>query len=128
MRRIGVPISALPAGNGLDQPVTEPDACAGPRLPRRAPPRTKASHPRGSPCPRSALITHQHPDWPRLTWDAAVLAAPLAGVRHAQGRHLGTMTAIGFDARDEAEVETLTAELVPEHTDGTPQRSNRVPP
>ncbi|QDU83180.1 Adenosine monophosphate-protein transferase SoFic [Planctomycetes bacterium Pla163] len=57
-------------------------------------------------------FTHQLPDWPRLTWDAAALAAPLAAVRHAQGRHLGTMSALGFGAGDEAELESLTVELV----------------
>lgn len=55
---------------------------------------------------------HQLPDWPHLRWDAAALSAALAEVRHAQGRHLGTLEALGFGARDAAELESLTAELV----------------
>lgn len=51
-------------------------------------------------------------DWPHLTWDAERLAPVLARTRHEQGRLLGRMEAVGFDLRDEAELRTLTSDVV----------------
>ena len=55
---------------------------------------------------------HDRPEWPRFTWDDAALTSALADVRHRQGRHLGTMEALGFDVRAETSVATLTDEVV----------------
>src|SRR5260221_8094844 len=55
---------------------------------------------------------HQLPDWPKLTWDSSSLAAPLAAVRHQQGRLLGKMEALGFDLRSEASLSVLTSDVV----------------
>ena len=55
---------------------------------------------------------YQHPDWPEFVWDSEALAAPLAAVRHKQGRHLGKMEALGFDLRTEANLSALTEEVV----------------
>ncbi len=55
---------------------------------------------------------HEQPDWPRLTWDEAELAAGLASVRHRQGRLLGRMESLGFDLRTQAGLSTLTADVV----------------
>ncbi len=55
---------------------------------------------------------HQKPDWPNLTWDSEFLAAPLAAVRHKQGRLLGKMEGLGFDLRKEATLAALTNEVV----------------
>ena len=52
------------------------------------------------------------PEWPRFKWDAATLAAPLAELRHAQGRLLGRMEALGFGLREEAHLQTLTRDVV----------------
>ena len=41
-------------------------------------------------------------DWPRLTWQDGSIAAPLAAVRHDQGRLIGRMEALGFKLREEA--------------------------
>jgi len=43
-----------------------------------------------------------HPDWPRWRSDAALLAAPLAAARKAQGRVIGKAQAIGLDLIREA--------------------------
>ncbi len=43
-----------------------------------------------------------HPDWPRWRSDAALLAAPLAAGRKAQGRVIGKAQAIGLDLIREA--------------------------
>ncbi|HRJ79577.1 MAG TPA: DUF4172 domain-containing protein, partial [Planctomycetota bacterium] len=38
----------------------------------------------------------EQPDWPKLTWQDGSIAAPLAAVRHDQGRLIGRMEALGF--------------------------------
>ncbi len=55
---------------------------------------------------------HQLPDWPRFYWNQEVLAAPLAALRHKQGRLLGRMEALGFSLQKEAELETLTMDVL----------------
>ncbi len=55
---------------------------------------------------------HELADWPKLTWNAEALAAPLAAVRHDQGRLLGKMETLGFDMRSEASLTVLTADVV----------------
>ena len=55
---------------------------------------------------------HARPEWPHLTWDDAALTGALAAVRHRQGRHLGRMETLGFDAGVETSVTMLTDEVV----------------
>ncbi len=55
---------------------------------------------------------HQLPDWPKFHWDRDTLAEPLAEVRHRQGRLLGRMESLGFTLQKEAELETLTLEVL----------------
>lgn len=55
---------------------------------------------------------HQLPDWPRFNWDREALAAPLAEIRHRQGRLLGRMEGLGFALQKEAELETLTLDVL----------------
>ena len=54
----------------------------------------------------------QHPDWLNWRYDMTRLAAPLAMVRHVQGRLLGRMESLGFTLRDEAWLQTLTQDVV----------------
>jgi len=54
----------------------------------------------------------EYPTWPTFEWDSATLLLPLAEVRHAQGRLLGRMEALGFDPREEANLQTLTQDVV----------------
>jgi len=54
----------------------------------------------------------EQPDWPRLTWRDTSIAAPLAAVRHDQGRLIGRMAAMGFKLREEAVLQTLTQDVV----------------
>ena len=51
-------------------------------------------------------------DWPRFTWDRESIAAPLADVRFRQGKVLGYMRGLGFELKQEAELETLTLDVV----------------
>ena len=55
---------------------------------------------------------HELSSWPDFAWDSEALSAPLAAVRHKQGRHLGSMQALGFDHRQEASLQALTTEVV----------------
>lgn len=54
----------------------------------------------------------QQPEWPNWQIDMGSLAAPLASVRHAQGRLLGRMETLGFKLRDEAWLQTLTQDVI----------------
>ena len=55
---------------------------------------------------------HDLPDWPTLVWRTDAVATLLGAVRHKQGRHLGKMEVLGFDLRSEANLTTLTNDVV----------------
>src|ERR1035437_9993895 len=55
---------------------------------------------------------HERPDWPKFRWDQKALVAPLAAVRHRQGRLIGRMEALGFTLRKEAVLQTLTLDVL----------------
>ena len=55
---------------------------------------------------------HQATDWPAFRWNSEVLTQKLAHIRHRQGRLLGRMESLGFDLRTEANLNTLTVEVV----------------
>ncbi|GIW86333.1 MAG: cell division protein Fic [Isosphaeraceae bacterium] len=58
------------------------------------------------------MYIHQLDDWPKFRWDEEKLSAPLAAVRHRQGRLLGRMEALGFRLREEAVLDTLTQDVL----------------
>jgi Fic family protein len=58
------------------------------------------------------IYIHERDGWPRLRWDEAGLARPLGIVRHAQGRLLGQMEALGVAQREEASVRILTEDAL----------------
>lgn len=55
---------------------------------------------------------HSQTDWPKFTWDAAAVTAPLAGARMRQGLLLGRMQGLGFKIQAEATLESMTQEVV----------------
>jgi Fic family protein len=55
---------------------------------------------------------HELTEWPGFRWDHEGLAARLAAIRHRQGRLLGRMEALGFPLQREAELRTLTLDVV----------------
>ena len=59
-----------------------------------------------------AAYIHQLSDWPKFRWDQEALARPLAEVRHRQGRLVGRMESLGFMLQKEAELESLTLEVL----------------
>lgn len=58
------------------------------------------------------MYIHELPNWPRFDWHRERLAEPLADVRHRQGRLIGHMEALGFNLRQEAVLQTLTADVL----------------
>lgn len=58
------------------------------------------------------LYIHELADWPHFRWDNEVLARSLAEVRHRQGLLIGQMRALGFNFRQEAVLQTLTADVL----------------
>ncbi len=59
-----------------------------------------------------SIYIHQQPDWAQFRWDSARLANLLAAVRHKQGKLAGSMSALGFNLRSEAMLNTLTLDIL----------------
>lgn len=55
---------------------------------------------------------YNHENWPSFEWDVEALSAPLAALRHRQGRLIGRMEGLGFDLRNEAVLQTLTQDVL----------------
>jgi Fic family protein len=55
---------------------------------------------------------HHLPDWPAFHWDERALSPRLAAARHAQGRLIGRMEGLGFQLRSEANLQTLTQDVL----------------
>ncbi|RPH64814.1 MAG: Fic family protein [Acidobacteria bacterium] len=58
------------------------------------------------------MYIHDLPDWPRFHWNRDRLTDALSDVRHRQGRLIGRMEALGFNLRQEAVLQTLTADVL----------------
>jgi Fic family protein len=58
------------------------------------------------------MYIHELRDWPQFHWDKERISKVLPDIRHKQGRLLGRMEALGFILRQEAELDTLTAEVI----------------
>jgi Fic family protein len=58
------------------------------------------------------IYIHQKANWPHLKWNDAKLLPLLADVRHRQGRLLGRMEGLGFRLRAEANLTTLTTDVI----------------
>jgi Fic family protein len=54
----------------------------------------------------------QRKEWPKFRWDSEKLSPLLTRVSHAQGRMLGRMESLGLGPRQEAQVQTLTEDVV----------------
>ncbi|AVW89822.1 Fic family protein [Celeribacter baekdonensis] len=54
---------------------------------------------------------HEKPDWPKFVWQSEAIADSLGRVRHQQGRLIGRMEALGFDAQAEAVLSVLTEDV-----------------
>lgn len=61
---------------------------------------------------RSATYIYQLKEWPHFRWDAAVTAPLLAELRVKQAWLLGRMSALGFALQAEANLQTVTLDIV----------------
>jgi Fic family protein len=55
---------------------------------------------------------HNHQQWTQFRWDADHLSSKLADIRYHQGRLLGRMESLGFELQSEANLSTLTYDVV----------------
>jgi Fic family protein len=55
---------------------------------------------------------YQRKQWPRFRWDELKLAPLLVDVRHRQGRLLGRMEGLGFALQAEANLQTLSLDVI----------------
>ncbi len=55
---------------------------------------------------------YQLKDWPRFGWDHEKITSLLGPIRNRQGRLMGRMEALGFALRSEAQLETLTLDVL----------------
>lgn len=58
------------------------------------------------------MYIYQHPDWPTFQWDADQILPLLSEVRNKQGRLIGKMSLVGFDLKNEANLEVLTLDVI----------------
>jgi Fic family protein len=59
-----------------------------------------------------ARYIHELPDWPNFSFDEAIIAERLPAVSRKQGRLLGRMESLGFELQQEAELYTLTEDVL----------------
>lgn len=55
---------------------------------------------------------YEEKDWPNFNWDNEALSELLAETRFIQGKILGRMSGLGFSLQQEAQLNTLTRELI----------------
>lgn len=58
------------------------------------------------------MYVWQRKEWPRFEWSDARVLEPLGAARHRQGRLLGAMARLGFDLKQEAQLEALTENVI----------------
>lgn len=55
---------------------------------------------------------YQYSNWPRFTWRDSEINALFGEVRNLQGKVLGQISALGFSAKEEANLTTLTLDVI----------------
>ncbi len=58
------------------------------------------------------VYIYQHKNWPDFTWDNEQILHLLGEVRNKQGKIMGRMESLGFDLKKEAELDTLTLDII----------------
>ena len=61
---------------------------------------------------KTPLWTWQYDEWPHFCWNNDSIIVPLARVREKQGRLLGLMNGLGFDAQSASSLEAMTEEVL----------------
>jgi Fic family protein len=58
------------------------------------------------------MYFYKNQNWPIFEWDSEKLLRLLSYVRNRQGRLIGKMGALGFELRNEANLEILAQEII----------------
>jgi len=58
------------------------------------------------------MYLYNLPNWPIFEWNSAKLLPLLSYVSDRQGKLIGKMGALGFELRNEANLEILTTEII----------------
>ena len=58
------------------------------------------------------VYLYNNPNWPLFEWNSEKLLPLLSIVRNRQGKLIGKMGTLGFDLRNEANLEMLTQEII----------------
>ena len=58
------------------------------------------------------MYLYNNQDWPIFEWNSERLLPLLSYVRNRQGKLIGKMGALGFELRNEANLEILTLEII----------------
>ena len=58
------------------------------------------------------MFIYENRNWPTFEWNSDKLLPILSLVRNKQGRLIGKMGALGFELRDQANLEILTLEII----------------
>ncbi|MEA2078119.1 MAG: Fic family protein [Candidatus Marinimicrobia bacterium] len=58
------------------------------------------------------MYIYEQSEWPQFKWDTVKLLTLLTKVRNLQGRVVGKMSALGFELKDQANLEILTQDVL----------------
>ena len=59
-----------------------------------------------------AKYIYEHKNWPHFSWQESAINALFGEVKFIQGKIIGQMSSLGFSAKEEAKLNTLTLDLV----------------
>jgi len=59
-----------------------------------------------------ATYIYQYPNWPNFTWNDAAISVLFGEVRNLQGKIAGQVSTLGFSAKEETTLTTLTLDVV----------------
>ncbi len=59
-----------------------------------------------------SVYIYQKDNWPHFTWNTELIINLLSEARNLQGRLIGKMEILGFDLRNEAQLDTLTLDVL----------------
>lgn len=58
------------------------------------------------------VYIHQKENWPNFSWNTEQIVSQLSEARNLQGRLIGKMEFLGFDLKNEAQLDTLTLDVL----------------
>ncbi len=58
------------------------------------------------------MYIYEHPNWPNFIWNKEKILSLLSTISHRQGRLIGRMESLGFSLQSEANLESMTLEIL----------------